>query len=481
MKYRFKIRGIYATALTRILIKEGMQPTQMSNVLRERFALDDERGPYDVIIIDKRDLQGARIQGVKGAVDQVLKCIRRYFEDSIIRRYRPQLYAIYVGRVLKDISNHGYLVDIGNGLKGVLTTNRRLSEGEKILVGVARVSLNDECELTENITIVGRYARLIKGGRNSVSNHIKDSEKRFELMTLAYSICPKGWGIRWRSSAEHASIEELMEEVNQLKEEAEKIEEDDLEEVKLVREGEAIAEVEFPFTAKLQADESRNEVIPTIRGHHYIKAWGTEGAFIVDYAEFLLKKGLDRDELSSLTWEFLSQFKPSKGDVVRIIHVRLRGRSTNLTPGKVIERNGCTFVLRRIMKSKGKYDGLGEEKLLGDYAETMFTELGPLIIHRYYRADGTPIGEYYNLNTPVELYRSTVRYIDLEVDVIRRKDGVVTIEDVEKLREALNEGMISREVYENTLKLSEEIRDLLLKGYSAEDVLEKIGCTGNDY
>ncbi len=476
--YRFKIRGIYSTALAQLLLKENYKPTQLSDILRARFKLKGNNEPYDVIIIDKRDLQGVRVQGIKEAVEKVVNIIRKYFKSAIVWYYRPQLYSIYVGEVLKEVEQGEYLVNLGD-YKGILATSRTLNEGEKVLVSVKSVTLDDICKLTENITIVGRYARLIKNGKISISNHIKNYEKRFELLSLAYTLCPKGWGLRWRSSAEYASLNDLIEEVEKLKKEIEEIENIKLKEIKLVREGEQLVEIEFPSPCKKIADELRNEVISTIKGHHYIRAWGKDVALLVDYAELLIDNGLDRDKISYLTRQFLSKLKPKEGEVLRIEHVKLDGRVAYLTPGKVMKRENELFIIKRIFKSSGIYDGLDVERMPNDYSETIIAEESPVIVHRYHRDDGTLIGEYYNLNTPVEIYGNTARYVDLAVDIVMKEDEIL-LRDEKELNKALEKGIISREMYEETLILVKRVKELLESGYNGHYLIKEL-LSRSDY
>jgi len=477
LAHLFKIRGIYATALTKLLVERGLRPTQCSDVLASRLGLNDEKRPYDATVIEKMDSQGIRIRGKKEAVVEVLRIIREEFEDAVIWHYRPPLNAIYLA-VVKEEIDRGYKVDLGETV-GILRTGRVLHDGEKILVCVSRPSLDDYCEVNERLTLVGDYARLIKGGHVTVSRHIRDPDKRAELMALAYSMKPEGWGVHWRSSAEYANEEELIEDLEKLKEEAKRVEQSkDLEAPRLIKEGEELVEIEFPATCKMKADEVRSEVVPTIKGHHYYRAWGHDYSIIVDFAEELISKGVNHDLISRYTWEYMMSYKPKEGDIVKIEHINLRGEMLELTPGRVVKRNSTQYVLRRTFRSKGRLDGLGVEKKPGDYAETMFIEGSWIVINSYFRHDTHELlGEYVNINTPVEVYPGKIRYVDLEVDVVRTRSGEVKVLDEDKLKWAFERGIISKKLFEKTINIVEKVRELLLEGEKAENLFKEIPIT----
>ncbi|MEM2104756.1 MAG: DUF402 domain-containing protein, partial [Candidatus Bathyarchaeia archaeon] len=66
-------------------------------------------------------------------------------------------------------------------------------------------------------------------------------------------------------------------------------------------------------------------------------------------------------------------------------------------------------------------------------------------------------GAYININTPVEVYPKTLRYVDLEVDVCIKPSGEVEIVDVEKLEKAFQKGIVSKALLENAKAEAEKI------------------------
>ena len=57
----------------------------------------------------------------------------------------------------------------------------------------------------------------------------------------------------------------------------------------------------------------------------------------------------------------------------------------------------------------------------------------------YFRRDGTLIGELFNVQTPAEIDDRGVRYVDLEVDVVRLPGGQVAVVDEDDLEAAVRD------------------------------------------
>lgn len=83
-----KLRGIYATALTRLFLDCGLNVVQPSQVISKRFNLEYRPLPGEVLIKDREDKQGIVITGKVDAVEPVIEVLRS-LPDSAIREKDP--------------------------------------------------------------------------------------------------------------------------------------------------------------------------------------------------------------------------------------------------------------------------------------------------------------------------------------------------------------------------------------------------------
>ncbi|MCW4036697.1 MAG: DUF402 domain-containing protein [Candidatus Bathyarchaeota archaeon] len=218
-------------------------------------------------------------------------------------------------------------------------------------------------------------------------------------------------------------------------------------------------DVEFPWASKQRLDEIRGAVTPTIKMHHFYKACGGEVSSAADMAERLLRRGRSPDEVDDLLRRTLAPHFPFEGSEVGVEHVKLGGVVLNL--GKaVIEKyhEGSHLKYVREMGGGGVYDGLGTEKDAGDLAVTE-TEPGEYhTVTRYYSRSGRFKGAYININTPVELYPTKIRYIDLEVDICVWPEGASEVLDEEMLERFADELIITERLHEAVKAKVEELR-----------------------
>ncbi len=83
-----KIRGIYATALTRFCVDHNLAIVLPSQQIKERFRdykKIDSPEPVSVEIRDLEDQQGILLRGEPNQLNSVLKLIRENFFDAIYR------------------------------------------------------------------------------------------------------------------------------------------------------------------------------------------------------------------------------------------------------------------------------------------------------------------------------------------------------------------------------------------------------------
>ncbi|MFB0567242.1 MAG: RNA-binding protein, partial [Candidatus Bathyarchaeia archaeon] len=60
---RARVRGIYSTALTKLLLDDDFEIVQPSARIRERFKLEENQELPDLVIYDRRNWQGVYARG----------------------------------------------------------------------------------------------------------------------------------------------------------------------------------------------------------------------------------------------------------------------------------------------------------------------------------------------------------------------------------------------------------------------------------
>ena len=222
--------------------------------------------------------------------------------------------------------------------------------------------------------------------------------------------------------------------------------------------------IEFPYHSKSILDELRNKVTPTVPSHHRLRIIASEYVDLMEKVE-LSGHPEKREMVGKKLEEKLIWSRFEKGKELKIEHVKLDGKIILLSEGEVVESrlNEKRLILRR-WKFKGRksYDGLDIPKEAGDYAITEVKEGEWFYKHTYYRQDGTIIGEYFNMNTPIEFYPDRIRYVDLEVDVIRWPDGRLEILEEDLLDNRVKKGIITNELARKVKDLSFSLKNRLM-------------------
>ena len=214
--------------------------------------------------------------------------------------------------------------------------------------------------------------------------------------------------------------------------------------------------LEFPYLSKRVLDKIRGEVVPTIPNHHKFRIFASN---LVDEAENELLTIPERDkELEEKLKSFIS-FKI--GEKFEINHVKPSGKTLKLK-GEIFEAiNNQILKVKRSFKGKGFYDGLKIMKEDGDYGVTEIVEGAWITKHSYFSCEGFLKGEFYNINTPTELYPSQARYIDLEVDVVKPLNKETEIIDLDVLEKSVDEGFISQKLADAAKEVAEKLAKTL--------------------
>jgi len=458
-----KIRGIYATALTRLLLDNGFEIVQPSLTIKKRFGLTDNSAPPDLKIKDRFDLQGIRVLGTREAVDIFRSVLHSTLDEALTRKWAVSVDGIYAGKMIKSDDKTIYVV-IGNGVVGRLPKyEANMIDDKSVLVQIERRRIGArEPVLTADVKIVGDYAILIKGNKIGVSLKIRDLNKRAELYALGKSLSTDGWGIIWRESSTDKPKETLEAEVRTLVEKAKILSEraKSAEAPQLLLEGLYFMDVEFPCLSKRRMDELRGTVAPTLDEHHFYKSCGGNVSAALEMAEALLDEGKERSEVEKLFKKQIACEFPEEGSVVDVEHVKLSGIVFRLGQAAIKSLDDDMLRYSRVMQSEGIYDGLGVKKEAGDKAVSETARDEWYITTRYFSSNGELKGTYVNLNTPVEVYPETLRYVDLEVDVCIMPDGSCKIVDMEKLEKALGRSLISKMLFE---KVTEKVKEIAKK------------------
>ncbi|MEM3730225.1 MAG: DUF402 domain-containing protein [Candidatus Bathyarchaeia archaeon] len=454
------IRGIYTTALTKLLLDSGFEIVHPSPAIKKRFGLTDNFAPPDLKIRDRYDLQGVRALGTQAAVNALQSVLQSNFEDVLTRKWAVNVDGIYMGKVLESNKMITY-VDLGNNILGKLPRNECfVASGEFIPVQVERRRLGAKQPiLTTKLKIIGNYAILAQNSKVGVSLKIRDLSKRAELYATGKKLAPNGWGIIWREHSKDVSTEILEKEIKALAEKIEALKERllKIQTPSLLIEGLIFMDVEFPCLTKKGLDKLRAQITPTIDGHHFYKCCGGKVSAALEMAEKALEQGRTENEIKELFKKQVAYEFPEEDSVVDVFHVKLSGRTLNLGQATIESIDNTHIKYNRIIRSEGVYDGLNIKKEAGDKAVSE-TKTGEwYIITKYFSPNGELKGTYININTPVEIYPKTIRYVDLEVDICITPDGKGKILDMEKLEKAMENGIISQRLFEKTKEVAQKI------------------------
>lgn len=221
--------------------------------------------------------------------------------------------------------------------------------------------------------------------------------------------------------------------------------------------GIASARVYFPIEAKKALDDIRSRVAYTLPFHHLCRAGGETLSSILSMLEDLVVSGsLDRKIAEERISLLINKLGPRKGCTAMIHHLKPLSGKILLGPFRFY-RSGDVLIGRRVIRSFGKYDGLGIDKTPGDVSVTRLRRFSWSMDTRYYGLGNAEKGRYINISTPIHVYESHAWYIDLGIDVVEKPNGERRIIDTEELELLLENSCISRELYERALSEARSI------------------------
>ncbi|NWF56478.1 MAG: DUF402 domain-containing protein [Syntrophaceae bacterium] len=216
----------------------------------------------------------------------------------------------------------------------------------------------------------------------------------------------------------------------------------------------ARAWLELGGASKGKLDDLRSTVIPTLARHHRLRI---VQAALLEKAEKRLEERPElKKKLEKEVFQEAILFPLSKAAGIRLEHLKVRDKPVRPREGVIWEAKETRVLIKRSF-SRGRYDGLDLPIEEGDYGLTEVQEGAWAVKHRYFSKDGKLKGEYFNINTPVELYPHGARYIDLEIDVVRRAGESPVIVDREDLALLVKEGKISRKMEQKAMETAEQL------------------------
>jgi len=478
---RVRVRGIYATALTKLFLDKGFLIVQASNIIASRFAIPQLKAPADVTVKDADDRNRLLVIGYPAKVDVVVQALRETLKYSIYWSSRLGLHATVRAEIIGK-RNGKCFAKLDDVLIEVVEVEA-CEEGKTVTLSIVKAPIF-EGEYARGIPgarVVGDYAivyRSISTPKVSFSEHIRSLNRRAQLSVISEEALKNGVSVHWRSSANHGGEEELRMHLRGLINKLYELEKKLVDAPPGVYEhGEKLVIIDVSLPDKKIMDGIRGMVTPTIDYHHSIKANFQDEyeSIIVDYAEKAIAYGAPKQPLTKALSETIIERLNARKRIV-IKHVKLDGTMLEIGPAEIVSlnivdnENSCCVEarLRRIVRSSGIYDGLGVEKEPGDVIETVISTCDWKIVHSYYSRSGELKGKYININTPPELTPYGFRYIDLEVDVVEVGNEKRII-DEDKLKKHYLQGKITRSTIE---KIAEEIALIVKK--DKNEVLRKL-------
>lgn len=478
MEFKVKVRGIYATALTKLLIEKGFKIVDPSPEIAHRLNLDEnlDEEPDVKIRSDSYDRHRIYIEGGEKACIAVIQSIREEVPSLAVFKPKFDPYSIYVGRVIAN-TMEGLIVDIGEAYGVLHDTFKTYHVGDFILVQIQTPTWIGTPKLSDRITLRGTFTAIQPGSGVEFNPKI-EGEARSTLLGLASNLGLKGFKIRFQKYKPGQPLTPLIEELKNLVSEYTAIAEETRKTLvpRKVRHGVKAFKIEFSSISKKRLDEIRRSVAATVEEHHSLKSV-QELSRIVDFAEYAISKGLATEFVSRLLRSYVDNLIQT-GCRIEFEHSTLTGRVVKLRPGSAVFSNGKLLIVKRVFSGSGFYDGLGIPISPGDYGYTVVEAGSWFIRHGYFSPDNSFKGEYVNLNTPPEVLPGRIRYLDLAVDLVRKPDGSIEVLDLDKLEAAFEEDVITESLYEETLdKLSEAEKGLKGEWKTLEEILRDVKLT----
>ncbi len=452
LKFRYRVRGIYATAIAKLLLDSGAELVDLSKQLADRFGLPmrSDEPPHATVKAGDEDPHTLVIVGYRDAVENCFEVLESSIPFTVSRFVELGPYTTVTAKIVERSASECIAELPGGERARIPECNEDV--GKVIAVHVVRApsKLGELYVARKGIAVVTDSVTLVDDGRAriSFSEHVRNFERRAELTMLSQEAVRMGLSVKWRSAARSLSLDKMMEDLRRGIELVEQLRAKALNasDPQVLSFGESIAFISLSRSSKEFLDHIRRLVVPTTPLHHTLKSCSFPQP-VVDALDVMsvelplnaLEKGISRYIIETLK-NFAS---------IRLKHVKPDGEEIHIGPAYVQSATysdllGPILVLKRVVKSEGIYDALNVAKEVGDEITTIVPLEKWFLIHVYRSPQGVLKGVYVNINTPPELDlgRNEVRYIDLYVDVVSTSNEPRVV-DMEQLEEMHVRGVVA--------------------------------------
>lgn len=461
-----RIRGLYAAALTSLFRRypDVCEVVQPDDEIQARVEQPWNMDSPEVTIDEQPEARGSRdmlrVAGPADAVERLLQLVQTHCVDVCIRRESSQIGATYMGLVgvVSRVRRRAivYLGDQRAGILALRYDDRDVRVGSYMPVRIEALTSDDDerPQLSAVVSVAGQYAVLTSSPSVKLSKQISDVDTRERLTRLGEAQQTGTWGILWRTAAQYAAEEALVEEIAQLTRQAQDVRTRiaSTTTVGYLYGGETTARVLMLGQAKAVCDTLRAELLPTLPGHHKYKAQGDLYGAIVDALEKELPPEVLRTRTASLNvLSSLNAMQLPINDQVRFLVRDLDGRAAEAGTGQRLTYDvdeGWVDIREALPDADSYPPRLDIEQQAGDYTITRFQEGAWSYTTRFYSRDGTWKGEYASVTTPIAIFSDQLHLVNLHLTGCYSPRQAPTFTGLEALQELQQQGVFSAPLVE---------------------------------
>lgn len=322
---KVKVRGIYSTAITKLLLDKKIEITQAADALRDVFKIEQRDDEPDVIIEDLETKDGFYVYG-EGS-QTVIDILKNELKSSVF--YKEDVGKIYCGLIKSvDQQSKTITIDLGDNTDGILDLKDfwgYVKPGTKIMVQ-SKGTYSGRIILSTQLRLFGKDLVIIKNGFTKMSKGIRSKDGRNKLYEIAKNFNLKDWGILWVQGAENREESILKDELSKLLEQEKEISAkfNEMNTPGVIYEGINKYFVLIDYDDKVRLDNIRKKIMPTIKGHHSLKSAGY--AILTDFSEEILDKA-DENYIVGKLYDTLMRYGPIKNKAYKLVFTRLNGTS----------------------------------------------------------------------------------------------------------------------------------------------------------